>query len=105
MRVIATSTLKNYWQENPECEQSLKSWLREAQLADWKNPQDLKKQFAHASIITGKRIVFNINGHRYRLIVDVEFRLQIIFIVWFGSHYEYDQIDAKEISYDNTNKK
>lgn len=105
MRVIATSTLKDYWEKYPECEQSIKSWLREAQLAEWDSPQALKDQFKHASIITGKRVVFNINGNRFRLLVDIEFRLTIIFIVWFGSHYEYDQIDAKKITYDNTNKK
>lgn len=103
MRVIATSTLKDYWRKYPECEQSLKSWLREAQLAGWDSAQVLKHQFKHASIISGKRIVFNINGNRFRLLVDIEFRLQIVFIVWFGSHYDYDQINAKEIRYDNTN--
>ena len=104
MRIVATNTLKGYWKANPRCEQSLKSWLQEAELADWETPQELKSQFGNASILTGKRVVFNINGNKYRLIVDIEFRLQIIFVVWFGSHKQYDLIDSKTISYDKGNK-
>lgn len=105
MRIIATNTIQNYWKDYPECEQALKSWIQEASNAKWRSPQELKKQFKSASILTGKRIIFNINGNRYRLIVDIEFRLQIIFIVWFGDHKEYDQIDAKTIAYVKANKK
>ncbi len=100
MRVIAVSTLREYWKEYPECEQSLRSWLQEIKKAKWESPQQLKIQYNNASVLSGKRIVFNINGNKYRLIVDIEFGLQIIFIVWFGSHEEYDKIDAKTISYD-----
>ncbi len=105
MRIIAINTIQNYWKYYPKCEQALKSWIQEALNATWETPQELKKQFKSASILTGKRIVFNINGNRFRLIVDIEFRLQIIFIVWFGSHKEYDQIDAKTIAYVKTDKK
>ena len=104
MRIIATNTLKEYWRLFSDSEQGLKAWLQEAEQANWTDPQDLKSQFGHASILTGKRIIFNINGNKYRLIVDIEFRLQIIFIVWFGSHSQYDEIDAKTISYDKANK-
>lgn len=99
MRIIATSTIREFWTKYPECEQALKSWIQEAERASWNSPQELKTQYSSASVITGKRNVFNINGNRYRLIVDIEFRLQIIFIVWFGSHEEYDLIDSKTISY------
>lgn len=104
MRIIATNTIREYWKDYPECEQALKSWVQEAQKATWHSPQELKGQFKSASIITGKRVVFNINGNRYRLLVDIEFRLQIIFIVWFGNHQEYDQVDAKKIAYVKTDK-
>jgi len=100
MRIIAVNTLRQYWMKYPECEQVLKSWIQEAESANWHSPNELKTQFRSASIITGKRIVFNINGNKYRLIVDIEFRLKIIFIVWFGSHKEYDLIDSKNIRYD-----
>jgi mRNA interferase HigB len=62
-------------------------------------------QYKNASIINSKRIVFNIKGNAYRLIVDVEYRLQIIFIVWVGTHKQYNEIDAKTIGYDKANKK
>ena len=104
MRVIATNTLQGFWNEYPECEQSLKAWLKEIERATWDSPQQLKTQFQSASILTGKRIVFNINGNRFRLLVDIEFRLQIVFIVWFGSHADYDLINSKTISYAKANK-
>lgn len=62
-------------------------------------PNDIKLLFRSADIITGKRVVFNIKGNRYRLIADVEFRKKIVFIVWIGTHAEYDKIDAKTIRY------
>lgn len=104
MRIIATNTLKEFWSQYPECEQSLKAWLKEIETANWNSPQELKTQFKSASILTGKRIVFNINGNRFRLLVDIEFRLQIVFIVWFGSHANYDLINSKTITYVKTNK-
>ncbi len=105
MRVIATNTLKQYWEKYPKCEQSLKSWLQEVELSDWEIPQSIKLKYRSASILTSKRIVFNIKGNKYRLIVDIEFRLKIVFVVWFGTHSEYDLIDAKTITYVKANKK
>lgn len=105
MRIIAIQTLKSYWSEYPECEQSLKSWIREIRHAKWMSPNELKSSFGHASVITGKRIVFNIAGNNNRLIVDIEFNLQLVFVVWFGTHHEYDQIDAKTVKYVRSNKK
>lgn len=105
MRIIATSTLKDYMSHYTEAESALRSWLQEVERANWENPRELKQQFRHASVVTGKRIVFNICGNKYRLIVDIEFRLQIIFIVWFGAHDAYDNVDTKKVRYVKTNKK
>lgn len=105
MRIIAIKTLKEYWEEFPQAEQSLLSWHEEANAAEWNNPNELKSQYRNASILTDKRVVFNIHGNSYRLIVDIEYRLKIVFIVWFGTHKEYDKINAKEVSYVKTNKK
>ena len=105
MRVIATNTIRKYWEKYPATEQSLKSWLQEVEQVTWNSPQELKLMYRNASILTGKRVVFNINGNRFRLIVDIEFRLKIVFVVWFGTHSEYDLIDAKNVSYVETNKK
>jgi len=105
MRVIAIRTLKTFWKTFPDAEGPLRSWQQEASKANWKNPAQLKIHFRNASILTNKRVVFNIKGNSYRLITDVEYRLQIIFIVWIGTHKKYNQIDAKTIGYDKTNKK
>lgn len=62
---------------------------------------ELKAKYRNASIINSKRVVFNIKGNEYRLVVDIEYKLKIVFIVWFGTHKEYDTIDAKTISYED----
>lgn len=105
MRIIAVKTLKEYCESFPMAEQSLLSWYEEVNNAEWKTPNDLKAQYRNASILTDKRVVFNIHGNSYRLIVDIEYRLQLVFIFWFGTHKEYDKIESKEISYVKTNKK
>lgn len=99
MRIISTSTLKSAIKKYLIAEQSLLSWNDEVKNADWQNPNELKLQYKNASILSSKRVVFNIHGNSFRLIVDVEYRLKIIFIVWFGTHKEYDKINAKTISY------
>ncbi len=105
MRIIAVKTLKDYWKEFPQAEQTLLSWYEEVESAEWNNPNELKAHYGNASILSDKRVVFNIHGNTYRLIVDIEYRLKIVFVVWFGTHKEYDKIDAKEISYVKTHKK
>lgn len=104
MRIIASNTIIQYWQRHLGTEQALKSWLQEVEQADWNSPQSLKMKYPNASILSGKRVMFNINGNKFRLIVDVEYRLQIVFVVWFGPHSEYDFIDSKTIAYVKTNK-
>ena len=103
MRVIAIKTLKDYANEFYQAEQALYSWHDEAVNAEWNNAAELKMQYKNASIINSKRVVFNIHGNSFRLIVDVEYRLKIVFIVWFGTHKQYDNIDVKTISYVKTN--
>lgn len=105
MRVIAVRTLKKYIQEFSKAEQPILSWYEEVNAAEWNNPNQLKAQYGNASILTEKRVVFNIHGNTYRLIVDVEYRLKIVFVVWFGTHKEYDKIDAKKVNYVKTDKK
>ena len=100
MRIIAVSTLRNYWIKHKTAEQPLKSWIQEAANSTWKNSAQLKAKYRNASILTSKRVVFNIKGNDFRLIVDIEYRLKIIFVVWIGTHKQYDKIDAKTISYD-----
>ena len=105
MRVIAVKTLKDHWELFPQAEQALLAWYEEVEAAQWSNPNELKEQYRSASILTDKRVVFNIHGNTFRLIVDIEYRLKIVFIVWFGTHKQYDKIDTKKVSYVKTNKK
>ena len=105
MRVIAIKTLKEFWEATPKAKQALLAWYEEAEVAQWKNPNELKQQYRNASIVTDKRVIFNIHGNDYRLIVDIEYRLKIVFIVWIGTHKQYDKVDAKKVSYVKTSKK
>lgn len=105
MRIIAARTLRNHWKKLPLAEQALLSWYEEVEAALWDSLNDLKKQYRNASILTDKRVVFNIHGNTFRLIVDIEYRLKIVFIVWFGTHKQYDKIDAKRVTHVKANKK
>jgi mRNA interferase HigB len=102
MRIIARPILRKFWTKHPDAEQPLKSWHDEAIRAKWKTPNEIKRLYLSASIISDKRVVFNIKGNSYRLVADVEYRLGIVFIVWMGTHKEYDKIDVKTIHYDKT---
>lgn len=99
MRVIAKRTLTSFSENHSDAEQALLAWYQEAEKAIWKSPNELKQQYVNASILGDKRVVFNIHGNKYRLIVDIEYKLQIIFIVWVGTHESYDKIDAKKVEY------
>jgi mRNA interferase HigB len=107
MRVIARRTLKRFIEslkgnENQRAVQSaLDAWFHEVRSAKWKSPADVVKAYASASIVGPDRIVFNIKGNSYRLVVAVSYRLQIVFIKWIGSHAAYDKIDVKTVRYDH----
>jgi mRNA interferase HigB len=103
MRIISRKTLVNYWNKYPEVELPLKAWFDEVLNASWSSPNELKRQYKNASVITNKRVVFNIKGNSYRLIVDVEYRIGIVFIVWIGTHKAYNRINVKQVSYVKTN--
>ena len=99
MRVIARKTLVEFW-ERPGCrdaEQPLRAWFHEARLADWSAPADIKTAYRHASILENNRVVFNIGGNKYRLVVAVNYRARIVFIRFVGRHADYDRINAREI--------
>ena len=103
MRIIKGKTLTKYCNlsKYKQAEESVKAWIYEVRFSTWENTNELKSKYGNASIISSKRVVFNIKGNDYRLIVDIEYKLKIVFIVWFGTHTEYDKIDAKTVSYEN----
>jgi mRNA interferase HigB len=97
MHVVSTKTIKEYYEAIPDTEQALKSWLDEARKATWKTPQDIKDQYASASILGNNRVVFNIRGNKYRLIVAVAYQFGALYIKFIGTHSEYDQINAETV--------
>lgn len=103
MRIIKEKTLTDYCRlkKYRQAVESLKAWVYEVKFSTWNNANELNEKYGNASIISSKRVVFNIKGNDFRLIVDIEYKLKIVFIVWFGTHKEYDKIDAKKVSYEN----
>lgn len=97
MRVLAKRTLRDFWELNPDSEQQLLVWFREASKADWNNPNEIKSQYTSASILKNSKVVFNICGNKYRLIVEINFTRKWVFIRFIGTHNEYDKIDADKI--------
>ena len=97
MRVIAKSTLRDYWLKHADCEQALKSWYQEADKSVWLSPNDIKQDYPSASILVGNRVVFNIKGNTYRLIIKINYAYQMVWIRFIGTHAEYDKIDATKI--------
>ena len=97
MRVIAKSTLPDFWINHKDCEQQLKSWFNEAERGNWYSPADIKTDYPSASILPCNRVVFNIKGNSYRLIVKINYKAGVIWIRFVGTHKEYDQINAETI--------
>jgi mRNA interferase HigB len=96
-RIFAKSTLRTFWENHPDSEQYLKTWFDTAMNSGWKSPNEVKQTYASASILKDGRVVFNIKGNTYRLVVKLNFEKQWIFIRFIGTHEEYDKIDANTI--------
>ena len=97
MRIFARATLRDFWAQYPETEQYLKTWFETASNSHWKTPNDVKHNYANASILKDSRIVFNVCGNSYRLVVKFNFEKQWIFIRFIGTHSQYDKINANTI--------
>ena len=97
MRVIALRTLREFWTDHADAEEPLKAWNTKASQSDWKTPADIKIDYATADILGGNRVVFNIKGNHYRLVVKVEYAFSTIYIRFVGTHAQYDKIDAETI--------
>lgn len=99
MRIIAFRTLREFWEtpEYADSEMPLRCWYHDAKSAHWKNFNELKLQYRNASVVGDGRVVFNISGNNYRLVVAIDFEFQVIFVRFIGTHKQYDKIDAKTI--------
>ncbi len=96
-RIVAKSTLRLFWEKHADSEQHLKTWYYMAKISNWTSPADIKKTYAGASILKDSRVVFNIKGNAYRLVVKFNYERQWAFIRFGGTHEEYNKINANTI--------
>jgi mRNA interferase HigB len=97
MRVVSKARLRDFWTRFPDAEEPLLAWYREAEDADWDSPAAVKAQYRSASFPGGNRVVFNIKGNDYRLVVSINYPYRMIYIRWVGTHQAYDRIDVTEV--------
>jgi mRNA interferase HigB len=107
VRVLARRTLLHFaeslkgQQGQRAVKAALDAWYREAHRANWRSPADVKRENGAASIVGSNRVVFNIKGNDYRLVAGINYRRQIVFIKWIGTHRDYDKIDVRTIKHGN----
>lgn len=100
MRIIALSTLKEFWEKKPEyidAKEPTLAWYRHTLSADWSAPADVKQDYRNASILKDGRVVFNIAGNKYRLVVWINYAYKVVYVRFIGTHEQYDKIDAQTI--------
>ncbi len=97
MRVISRKKLKAFWEVQRRAEKPLRAWFHEAKIAHWKNYQDIKQSFPSADVLPGNRVIFDIKGNDYRLIVKIHYNTAIVFIRFVGTHGDYDAINPATI--------
>ena len=97
MRIIAKKALRECWGRHPDAEEPLLAWYREVEKEDWDAPAKVKAKYRTASIVAGNRVVFNIKGNDYRLVVKINYPYRVVYIRFVGTHAEYDGIDAEEV--------
>ena len=99
MRIISRRTLREFWEKpgRGDAEQPLKAWFREASRADWATPAQVKADFRSASIVGDSRVIFNVAGNKYRLVVKMNYPYRIVYVRFIGTHREYDRISVEEV--------
>jgi mRNA interferase HigB len=106
MRIIARRTLREFvaaragHKDQPSLKAALDAWFEEVRKAHWRSAADIKRLYATASVVTAERIVFNIRGNNYRLVVAVDFEKSIVWIKWIGTHNDYDEIDVTKVDHE-----
>jgi mRNA interferase HigB len=97
MRIIAKRTLREFWRVYPDAEEPLLAWYREVEQEDWDTPAKVKQKYGSASILGDNRVVFNIKGNDYRLVVKINYPYRVVYIRFVGTHAEYDEINVEEV--------
>ena len=100
MRILAFKTLRMFWESSPtytDAEEPLRAWCRFTKKANWTSPAEIKEDFGSASILKDGRVIFNIAGNKYRLVVWINYEYKLVYIRFVGTHTDYDKIDAQTI--------
>ena len=97
MRIISRRFLRDFWEKHPDATIPLKTWFHDVERAEWNSPSDIKEIYRNASFVTNNRVVFNIKGNRYRLVVVVVYQHGVVYIRFVGTHEEYNHVDAATI--------
>ncbi|MCI0694940.1 type II toxin-antitoxin system HigB family toxin [candidate division KSB1 bacterium] len=97
MRIVSRKTIRKFWEKHPDAEQALEAWYHDAKRAVWKTPADIKSIYRNASFVGNNRVVFNIKGNQYRLVVAIQYQHGIIYIRFIGTHAEYNRINVNTI--------
>jgi mRNA interferase HigB len=97
MHIVAKRALLDFIRNHARAEQALLSWHAEAVKAAWQTPQGIRNDYASASFVGRNRVVFNIKGNDFRLIVAVAYRVGVVYIKFVGTHAEYDKVDAATV--------
>lgn len=97
MHIISVKKLRQFWNAHKDVEQDLKEWYAKTEHMDRVAPEDIKLKHKNASFIANNRVVFNIKGNKYRLVVQVNYKNKVVYIRFIGTHSEYDRIDAEKI--------
>lgn len=97
MRIISRKALRDFWEQHPDAKEPLQAWYREVEQEDWDTPAKVKAKYGNASIVGNNRVVFNIKGNTYRLVVEINYHRRIVFVRFVGTHAEYDEVDVEEV--------
>src|SRR2546422_11644966 len=97
MRIIAKRALRAFWELHPDAEEPLLAWYREVEKEDWDTPAEVKEKYRTASVIGKNRVVVNIKGNDYRLVVKINYLYRVLYMRFVGTHAEYDDIDAEKV--------
>jgi len=97
MNIISKRTLVQFYEKHPQAKTPLEVWHLDTRKAEWKTPDDIKKMYSNASFLEDNRVVFNIKGNDYRLVVHIDYLRKIVRVKFIGTHAEYDKINAKQI--------
>lgn len=97
MRIISITSLSDFWKKHPDCKQQISDWIHITEKSIWNTPNEVKDAFPYVSLLSNNRAIFNLKGNDYRLVVLFKFTLKTVYILWIGTHSEYDKIDPNTI--------